>query len=201
MKNDFNMCPMCGSKKIEYRNNRKWLCPECGFDLYNNIAAAVGIVLYDNEGNVLFEVRAKEPRKGFLCLPGGFVDGEERLEDSIVRECREELGAEIKEEDISYLCSFPNTYEYKNITYQTCDVFFAARLPERYKNMNDFVKSLHREESEVVGFEIRHVTTKEEVAALDLAFPSARNTLLKWICHSQARLSGHPSTGSGTAEQ
>ena len=54
MKNDFNMCPMCGSKKIEWRNNRKWICPECGFDLYNNIAAAVGIVLYDKDGNEIW---------------------------------------------------------------------------------------------------------------------------------------------------
>lgn len=182
MGNDFNMCPMCGSKNIQFRNNRKWICSDCGFDLYNNIAAAVGIVLYDNEGNILFEVRAKDPRKGFLCLPGGFVDGEERLEDSIVRECREELGAELKEEDIAYLCSFPNVYEYKNISYQTCDVFFAAKLPERYKTMNDFVKSLHREESEVTGFEVRHVTTEKEVEDLPLAFVSARKTLMEWVC-------------------
>ncbi len=182
MGNEFKLCPKCGSNKIQWRDNKKWFCPDCGFDLYNNIAAAVGIVLYDNEGNLLFEVRAKEPRKGFLCLPGGFVDGEERLEDSIIRECREELGALIKEDDISYLCSFPNIYEYKNISYKTCDVFFAAKLPDGYNNMNDFVKSLHREESEVTGFEIRHVTTKEEVETLPLAFPSARKTLMEWVC-------------------
>ena len=181
MKNDFNMCPMCGSKKIEWRNNRKWLCPDCGFDLYCNIAAAVGIVLYDDAGNVLFEVRAKDPRKGFLCLPGGFVDGEESAEAAIERECREEIGAEIEQNSVKYLCSFPNIYEYKNIQYQTCDIFFAAKLPARYSDMNDFVKSLHREESEVVRFEVHRVTSQEDVEALTLAFPSARQTLLKWV--------------------
>lgn len=181
MKNDFNLCPMCGGKNIKWTSGKKWLCPDCGFDLYCNIAAAVGIVLYDDNGNVLFEVRAKEPRKGFLCLPGGFVDGGESTEQAIVRECREELSAQIQEQDIRYLCSFPNTYEYKNIEYKTCDIFFAAKLPSQYKDMQAFVKTLHGEESEVVGFEVRRVTTAREVEALPLAFPSARKTLLKWV--------------------
>ena len=181
MKNSFNMCPMCGSQKIEWRNDRKWICPDCGFDLYCNIAAAVGIVLFDDNHNVLFEVRAKDPRKGFLCLPGGFVDGGESTEDAIVRECREEIGADIDENNVSYLCSFPNIYEYKNIEYKTCDIFFAAKLPASYKDMNDFVQSLKREESEVVRFEIHKVQSHEDVESLALAFPSARKTLEKWI--------------------
>ena len=181
MKNDFNMCPMCGSKKIEWRDDKKWFCPDCGFDLYNNIAAAVGIVLYDDFDNVLFEVRAKEPRKGFLCLPGGFVDGGESTEAAIIRECREELGAGLEESSVHYLCSFPNIYEYKNIEYKTCDVFFAAKLPADYKDMNAFVDSLKREESEVVGFEIHKVAAQADVESLALAFPSARKTLMKWI--------------------
>ena len=181
MENKFNMCPNCGSKKIEYKNRRKWLCPDCGFDLYNNVAAAVGIVLYDDEHNLLFEVRAKEPRKGFLCLPGGFVDGGESTEQAIIRECREELSANILVQDIHYLCSFPNIYEYKNIEYNTCDIFFAAKLPSQYADMQAFVKTLHGEESEVVRFEIRKVQSADDVEALPLAFPSARQTLLKWV--------------------
>ena len=181
MKNDFNMCPMCGSKKIKWTDDKKWLCPDCGFDLYCNIAAAVGIVLYDDSGNVLFEVRAKDPRKGFLCLPGGFVDGGESTEQAIIRECREELGARLELEDVHYLCSFPNLYEYKNIQYKTCDIFFAAKLPCEYADMNAFVDTLHREESEVVRFEIRKVRSVADVETLPLAFPSARQTLLKWV--------------------
>ena len=181
MENKFNLCPNCGSKKIQWSNGKKWLCPDCGFDLYCNVAAAVGVVLYDDSGNVLFEVRAKEPRKGFLCLPGGFVDGDESAEQAVERECREELAAEINQKDISYLCSFPNTYEYKNIEYKTCDIFFAAPLPERYKDMASFVATLHREESEVVRFEICQLKTAADVEALPLAFGSAHKTLLKFL--------------------
>ena len=179
MENKFELCPKCGSRKIEWKNGKKWLCPDCGFDLYCNVAAAVGIVLYDDYDNVLFEVRAKEPRKGFLCLPGGFVDPDESAEDAVVRECREEMGAQIIEG--KFLCSFPNTYVYKNIEYKTCDLFFTAKLPDEFKDMDDFVKTLRREESEVVGFEVRHISSVEEVEALPLAFTSAHKTLLKFL--------------------
>ena len=179
MQNKFKMCPECGSKNIEWRNGKKWLCPDCGFDLYCNVAAAVGIVLYDDEYNILFEVRAKEPRKGFLCLPGGFVDPDESAEDAVVRECHEELDAEVH--GSKFLCSFPNTYKYKNIEYKTCDIFFKTKLPAKYENMEAFVKTLHREESEVVRFEIRKVQNVDDVNALPLAFESAHKTLLKFL--------------------
>ena len=179
MENKFNLCPNCGSKNIQWRNGKKWLCSDCGFDLYCNVAAAVGIVLYDDENNLLFEVRAKEPRKGFLCLPGGFVDPDERAEDAVVRECREELGAEVL--GAEFLCSYPNTYVYKNIEYKTCDIFFKTKLSSKYENMEAFVKTLHREESEVVRFEIRKVQATADVEALPLAFESAHKTLLKFL--------------------
>ena len=179
LKNDFNLCPKCGSKKIENHGNRKWLCPDCGFDLYNNVASAVGLVIYDKYNNVLFEVRAKEPRKGFLALPGGFVDFDETLEEAVSRECREEIGVPV--EGAEYLCSAPNTYEYKDIEYKTCDVFFKAALPPQFDSMEDFIKSLHAEESEVIAFEARKVTCAEDVEKLPLAFESARYTLMRWL--------------------
>ena len=66
LKNDFKMCPMCGSKKIENHGNRKWLCPECGFDLYCNVAAAVGVVIRDRQNNVLLKSALKSLAKVFL---------------------------------------------------------------------------------------------------------------------------------------
>ena len=177
LQNDFKMCPMCGSKKIENHSNRKWICPDCGFDLYNNVAAAVGVVIRDKHNNVLFEVRAKEPRKGFLALPGGFVDFDESAEEAVVRECQEEIGAQVK--DVKYLCSAPNTYVYKNIEYKTCDIFFLAELPPQYDSINDFINSLKAEKSEVVAFESCRVSNLEDVEKLPLAFESARYTLKK----------------------
>lgn len=178
MSNQFKFCPKCGSKNIESHAN-KWLCPECGFDLYNNVAAAVGVLICDKQNNVLMEVRAKNPRKGFLAFPGGFVDMDESVESAAVRECREEIGVEIS--GVKFLCSYPNTYEYKEITYKTCDVFFTADLPSQYTSIKEYISTLKKQESEVLGFESCKIETVADVEKLPVAFDSAKKTLLKYI--------------------
>jgi NAD+ diphosphatase len=168
--NDFSRCPRCGSDDIENENNRKWFCPSCGFELYNNVAAAVGLVIADSEGAVLFERRAKDPRKGYLAFPGGFVDPDETAEAAAVRECREETG--VAPLAVDYLCSFPNTYEYRGIVYKTCDLFFTAVLPDT---------GLTAQPEEVLGFERRKICTRSDLDELPLAFESARKTLAVWL--------------------
>ena len=169
MQNDFNFCPNCGGKNIQNVNMRKWKCDDCGFTLYNNVAAAVGLVIQNKNGKVLFEKRAKEPRKGFLALPGGFVDPNETAEEACFRECKEEIGVEPL--SVKYIATFPNTYEYKNVLYKTCDIFFEAVLPENAE--------LHAQEGEVLGFE--EVSIKEDLKDVPLAFESARKTLTLWL--------------------
>jgi mutator protein MutT len=150
---------------------RKWLCQDCGFDLYNNVASAVGLVIQTEDGKILLEKRAKEPRKGFLAFPGGFVDPDETAEEACIRECREEIGVEPV--SLKYIASFPNTYDYKNIQYKTCDIFFEAVLPKGAK--------LHAQEGEVLGFEEVFVRNEKELAEIPLAFDSARKTLSLWL--------------------
>lgn len=179
MSNDFNFCPNCGKQNIKCINNRKWICPDCGFDLYNNVASAVGIIIYDDECNVLFEKRAKNPRKDFLALPGGFCEPDERAEDSVVRECKEEIG--FVPENVKFICTFPNNYEYKNISYKTCDIFFTAKVPENIKTVENLIKNLKAQESEVKGFFSQKAKTLEDIEKIPFAFESSKKTLTLWL--------------------
>jgi ADP-ribose pyrophosphatase YjhB (NUDIX family) len=77
---------------------------------------------------LLFLVRAKEPAVGKLDLPGGFVDPGEGALEGLRRECREEIGWEPPGELVLF-ASFPNTYPYKTIVYNTCDLFFTTEAP------------------------------------------------------------------------
>ncbi|MBR1913135.1 MAG: NUDIX domain-containing protein [Treponema sp.] len=175
-KNQFTFCPDCGSKNIQtHGDGRKWSCPDCGFTLYNNVASAVGIILENAEGKILFERRAKEPRKGFLALPGGFAEPDETGEQAAFRECLEEIG--VAPEQVRYLCSFPNTYEYKHVLYKTCDMFFTATLPKEF--------TLRPQQGEVSAFEWVRISSKQDVEQCPLAFVSARNTLLAWLGKKQ----------------
>ena len=177
--NKFNFCPECGGKNIKYLDNKKWFCADCGFDLYNNVASAVGAIISDKENNILFEIRAKEPRKGFFALPGGFVDQDESAEMAVVRECLEETG--VQPEKVKYLCSFPNDYLYKNIAYKTCDLFFEASIPAGAGTIFELLKKLHGQESEVSGFVAKKINSKEDIENLPLAFASAKKALNFWL--------------------
>jgi len=100
-------------------------CPECGLDWYFNMAAAVAAVIFDEQGRLLLTVRAHEPSKGMLDLPGGFVDMGETAEQAVKRELLEELCIDV--EPVEYLGSFPNEYVYSGILYETLDLVFICR--------------------------------------------------------------------------
>ncbi len=121
----FNCCPSCGAQEIFFDGVKKFNCKECSFAFYHNVAAAVGVILeYDRK--ILLTIRGKEPGKGKLDLPGGFIDPEESAEDAAKREIKEELKIDIG--TLQYLGSFPNIYEYKDVVYNVCDLFFYSRI-------------------------------------------------------------------------
>ena len=179
MSNDFALCPECGSKKIQFVQNKKWACPDCGFDLYCNVAAAVGLIICSPAGDVLFETRAKEPRKGFLALPGGFCNPDESAESAAKRECMEEIGFNVDGARIKYVASFPNTYPYKNFVYKTCDLFFEARLSQ--EEADGLLQSLAADAKEVSGVCLKKVASQADIDSLPLAFDSAKKALAAWL--------------------
>ncbi len=73
-------------------------------------------------------MRAHEPRKGALDLPGGFLDYEETAEDGLRREIREELGIETS--SFRYLTSAPNDYVYGDVLYKTADFYFICNADD-----------------------------------------------------------------------
>ncbi|HII60557.1 NUDIX domain-containing protein [Pyrococcus horikoshii] len=64
-------------------------------EMYRCIGLTVDIVIIYNNGIVLIR-RKNEPYKGFLALPGGFVEYGEKVEDAAIREAKEETGLDVK---------------------------------------------------------------------------------------------------------
>ena len=180
MERNLTICPDCGKKGLEYRNRRHWVCPTCGFDLYNNVAAASGIIFYTDDDSIVFERRAKNPGKGMLGIVGGFVDPDETMEETCVRECREETGIEIDPEKLQYVTNAPNTYVYKDIQYKTCDFFFSYKLSAEQMGL------LTAQKEEVTEFVLEKVDSAEDVDKLPLAFPSTRVALKAYITKRNA---------------
>lgn len=128
MKKDFNYCPNCASKEVVF-DQRKLNCPSCDMEYYHNVASATAVILRKDD-EILFIVRNREPEKGKLDLPGGFTDPNETAEEACVREIKEELNIDLPKENLTYLISQANTYEYKTIVYKTCDLIFEAKFPD-----------------------------------------------------------------------
>ncbi len=171
----FKFCPSCASPRISFLEGKKWVCPDCGFEYFHNVATSATVII-DVEGSIVLLKRARDPRRGFWTLPGGFVEPAERAEDAAMRECREELGW--APTWMEFVVTFPNTYRYKDIPYATCDLYFYTWASA--VDVASFVADIG-EVAEVASFPAETIPWNE------IAFDSARSALRAYV---QARGNG-----------
>ncbi|MEM7207182.1 MAG: NUDIX domain-containing protein [Pseudomonadota bacterium] len=126
-KQNLRYCPNCGSDGFRFDGFKKYICGACEFVFFFNPAAAVAAVIIHDD-KLLTAVRAQDPGAGKLDLPGGFVDPGEAADTALIRELREEIGAEPI--GLSYFCSSFNVYDYKNVEYTICDIFYLCELTD-----------------------------------------------------------------------
>ena len=126
----FRFCPKCGSSDFEIHNPLSRHCSNCGFTYYQNPRASTAAFILNKKGELLVAKRGKEPAKGTLDLPGGFVDNEETAEQGMVREILEETGLRINVDSVEYLFSIPNIYRYSGMDIHTLDLFFRCYVDE-----------------------------------------------------------------------
>ena len=88
----FLYCPECGSPHFEVNNEKSKKCTDCGFVYYFNPSSATVALILNEKKELLVCRRAKEPAKGTLDLPGGFIDMAETGEEGVAREVKEETG-------------------------------------------------------------------------------------------------------------
>ena len=127
---DLKYCPKCGNETLNWDGEKKWSCSNCDYVLFHNVAGAVAVII-KHQDEILFTRRNQEPKKGKLDLAGGFVDPKESAEETCVRELFEEMKINVDLSKLKYLESLPNTYEYKNILYNTIDLFYEYDLSEK----------------------------------------------------------------------
>ena len=124
----FKFCPFCGKAGFVWNGINCFVCRNCNQKLYINMAAAVVAVIFNNNDELLLTRRKNNPAKGFLDLPGGFVNLGETAENAVVREVNEELNINVSE--IKFIETFPNEYVFGGIQYFTEDIVFECKISD-----------------------------------------------------------------------
>lgn len=163
----FKFCPNCKGDHLEYPHGSKIVCPDCKFEYYHNTAGATAVIIQKKD-EILFTIRNKEPQKGYLDLPGGFIDANETAEYGSFRELQEEINISIDKSKLEYIDSYPNTYLYKDILYNTIDLFFF------YKDDN--LSIIDFDPDELKGVVWKKLS---EIDFDEIAFESHKKTLKK----------------------
>ncbi|HVF54077.1 MAG TPA: NUDIX domain-containing protein [Actinomycetota bacterium] len=105
----FKHCPTCGSKLGEPTGEGGARCDECDRLWHWNPAPTVGCVIVQDD-RALLTVRAREPEKGKVDIPGGFLEPGEDPIAGLKRELREELGVDVEATVSDCLTMTPHEY-------------------------------------------------------------------------------------------
>ena len=91
-----HFCVNCGAQLVTTTIEGRELevCANDGYVLWRDPKVAAAVVV-EHDGGIVLGRRAIEPAYGEWCLPGGFVNDDEDPASAAVRECREEINAEV----------------------------------------------------------------------------------------------------------
>lgn len=127
----FKFCPYCGSQ-IEKKFKDGFQCPNCKkWTHYVSSPTASVVIRVDNE--ILLAIRAIEPAKGQLDIPGGFLKyGEDPIQGAI-RELKEEVGINLKPDQLKFLGIGVDTYYYQKQDQYCFNVVYLAQFDKKFE--------------------------------------------------------------------
>lgn len=87
-------CAACGAElaRKEIAGVEREVCPACGRIAYRNPLPVAATIVLNEMREVLLVKRRNEPQRGMWCLPIGFAEMNETIEEAALRELWEETG-------------------------------------------------------------------------------------------------------------
>jgi len=91
-------CSFCGKELgVDVLEGKtRQVCPQCAEVYYENPLPVASVIVQNKNREILLVKRAREPSKGMWCMPIGFAETGESIEEAALRELREETGTEGK---------------------------------------------------------------------------------------------------------
>jgi NAD+ diphosphatase len=101
--NNTKYCGRCGSKTESKKEERAIVCTGCNQVFYPKVSPAVIVAITCN--NKILLAKGKNYKGDFYALIAGYVDIGESIEETVVREVKEEVGLDIR--NLKYFKSQP----------------------------------------------------------------------------------------------
>ena len=161
----FKHCLLCGNS-LKVEGPRLLICSSCGHHHYINPAPCNGVIIENEQGEILLVKRKIDPKKGYWDFPGGFIDPDEDLEQSAKREILEELNVEIEVKSI--IGTYSDLYVYQGVEIPTIGFVVSARITKGNPTPSDDISSYQ-------------YFPKNEVLNLPLAFKSVKEGLSDYL--------------------
>lgn len=124
---EMHFCRRCG-QALTHQNDHIYRCPS-GHTLFDNNAPSTLLILVNDQRQMALSIRAIDPGKGRLDLPGGFCNKGETFEDCVVPEINEECGLSTQDyTQPQFLTSRIDDYEFEGETLTVLTACFWAKL-------------------------------------------------------------------------
>ena len=95
----YKYCPQCGGllekKLLALEDRPRLICKQCDFIFYINPIPAAGVILF-KENKIVLIKRKYEPKRGQWSLPAGFLEYDETVEQTAIREAKEETNLTVR---------------------------------------------------------------------------------------------------------
>jgi ADP-ribose pyrophosphatase YjhB (NUDIX family) len=121
-KKEKTFCTYCGVSTVKRAEDDvlRDYCPYCGIFFYENPLPVVSSILPYGR-NILLVKRGRDPHKGEWCLPTGFAESGESVEDAVLRELEEETGVKANITSLVHVDSIVDYY-YGDLLFLTFEV-------------------------------------------------------------------------------
>ena len=103
-------CGRCGARNNDVSGGVQRLCPKCGKEEFPRICPAVIVLITDSTGRILL-AHNKKFKAGLYSLVSGFNETGETLEETVIREIKEEININVNKTEYagSQPWPFPNS--------------------------------------------------------------------------------------------